>query len=78
MRQAVCGASLLLFWMVILILGLLACERGLQEVSGLSGYPGVLALTRLGEEPWVLTLTGRRIVLDPEPFLQLLRQIAAS
>jgi hypothetical protein len=61
--------------MVVLILGLLACERGLQEVSGLPGYPGVLALTRSEEEPWVLILTGRQLVLDPEPFLQLFRRI---
>jgi hypothetical protein len=73
MRQAVRYVGLFLFLAGILILGLLACERGLHEVSGLPGYPGVLAMTRLQGDSWELIFAGRRLVLDPEPFLMLLR-----
>lgn len=71
MRQAVRCTGLFLLLAAILILGLLACERGLQEVSGLPGYPGVLALTRAEGGAWELIFAGRRLVLDPEPFLML-------
>jgi len=73
MRRAACCAGLVLLLAAMLVLGLLASERGLQEVSGLPGYPGVLALTRAEGEPWVLVFAGRKLVLDPAPILDLLR-----
>ncbi len=73
MRQAVCCAGLIILLAAVLVLGLLACERGLHEVSGLPGYPGVLALTRQEGEPWVFIFAGRRLELDPVLFLHFLR-----
>lgn len=71
MRQAARYAGLIFLLAAMLILGLLASERGLREVSGLPGYPGVLALTRSEGGAWELIFAGRRLVLDPEPFLML-------
>jgi len=72
MRQAVCSACLIFFFSAsVLVLGLLACERGLQEVSGLVSYPGVLALHRATEQTWVITFGGRQLALDTAPLVQL-------
>ncbi|MBS3948842.1 MAG: hypothetical protein KGZ57_11210 [Dethiobacter sp.] len=79
MRQAVCSVCLIfLCFVAVLGLGLLACERGLQEVSGLVSYPGVLALNRAGEQTWLFTFADRQIVLDLTPLAQLWRRFTAQ